>query len=803
MYKDCHNIEELLKLTEEDKIANGAGSATLNRYPIRFVLFDNFHDCYTFVEYLQSNRGVHVQSVANWIDSSYADLLLTSNELAEKIQTHIRFKSPHDCVVAPFSELARFYDNDTIKYFDTLIKQLKGTQADATAAQNHQRVYIPIVGLAGKMSTFQKDTQINVWHMHAEEEINYKLILTPNNDFGVKGLTSRFTVVSNIREWLNIWNKSDEQCSPHIICLSNAIHSHAKYAQPDNAFTYENCNNAYDFLTRGIGLQFGNIHPQPNDGDNWDRLAETIDISSGTFSFKDYVYNHFNTNAINDYKDFMRLWCAHTMLFDRWLLTRFYCSQPDCEEYLREILMEYVTFGTIEFIEKLVGKLTEIESEMTIRRFCLHYAAEQGIELSDAAEAKISQNLVALAEKQGYQSTLRYFTGISKLEKELVIRWYAEKRITLNDVLGVFPDLYHYAKDNVGVANVPDWVKNYFTLYKQARLQNTITSEIAEQISELNASESSFIQWYNAFSDTYTLLLQRKDIEVFFWIDGLGVEWIPYIKQIIEERQHEQIYLNEIKIACAKYPTITSINKANLQRLVENGDLEKMGDLDALAHSSKNTCPAVLIQELALVRKAITTILSRFSGKKIAIISDHGLTYLSQRAQGKNLAGYESDHHGRLAIRKNGAIPFDPAYIRLEDGKTICALRYESLCGKVPSGQGIHGGCTPEEILVPIFIISNQPTITNWSAQIIDRDISGASPIVKFKIKGLNANDIPVVIYNGITYSMHYTGVDEYHSDNLPLDVSIKTIDLVINNTHQKESINIDLGVQENDMFGF
>ena len=111
MYRSFTDIEALKQWVKVDKQAKGVGASTLDRYPIRFVLFDNFSECYEFVEFLQSDCGAHVESVDRWIDNNYPDLMLSYVELGERICDHIRKKSPNDCVIAPFSELARFYDN--------------------------------------------------------------------------------------------------------------------------------------------------------------------------------------------------------------------------------------------------------------------------------------------------------------------------------------------------------------------------------------------------------------------------------------------------------------------------------------------------------------------------------------------------------------------------------------------------------------------------------------------------------------------------------------------------------------------
>ena len=70
MYHKFNSREELYQCVCDDKSAYGINSITLNRYPIRFVLFDNFDDCFDFVDYLQSHRGIRVVSVEDWIDKN-------------------------------------------------------------------------------------------------------------------------------------------------------------------------------------------------------------------------------------------------------------------------------------------------------------------------------------------------------------------------------------------------------------------------------------------------------------------------------------------------------------------------------------------------------------------------------------------------------------------------------------------------------------------------------------------------------------------------------------------------------------
>ena len=603
---------------------------------------------------------------------------------------------------------------------------------------------------------------------------------------------------------MNIWKDSKKQISPQIICKSKAIFANARFAQPDNAFSYQACSNAYQFLTVGLNLEFGAIEPLESDGDNWNKLAESIDVSNG-FNFDKYVKQYFSINNIETYKEFIRLWFDNPYVFNRWLLTRFYISKANGEGYLCRCLNATSSYGTNELIEKIAGDITEIDAEMEVRKYCLTYAAQKNIQLSDAAENMMVKSLQTLPAKMGYSGTLRYFTGITQKEKELAVSWLAQGFIVPKDIATFFPDLYTYMNEGIGVATgVPDWVNPYIEQYKKAKITNRYTTEIEQLINKLNGSESSFDVWYNSFCSTYTLLQNRGDIEVFYWIDGLGIDWIPLIKSIIAERKDQQIFLNEIRIARSLLPTRTEINKKDLQRLLPQGvQLEKSGDLDTLAHRPDNISPFTIIKEIDVIRRSFEEILQKYIGKKIAIISDHGLTYLSQLLKGKNMPSVESDHHGRIAIREKADSTMDSSYFRLEDNKTLCALKHESLCAKVPSGQGAHGGCTPEEVLVPIFIISSTPVATNWSFNLLTCEISGSNPRIQFEIKNMPSAEVPYILYNGVKYNVHHLSGDTYETDDIILNANILDFMLQLGGIVRPMKIKVKTGIQEEDPFDF
>ncbi|MFW5558756.1 MAG: BREX-4 system phosphatase PglZ [Prevotella sp.] len=805
MYEELTNFEALKKLVRDDKESWGVNATTLNRYPLRFVLFDDFKQCSEFVDFVQHEVGAVVQSVDKWMDHSYPDIMLTYTQLAAHIKDYVRESKGADCVIAPFSELARFYDNEKNKTFEALLKTIKGIEALPVALDRHQRVYIPIVGLEGKMEPFSKDSQSIIWRLKTpEQHFTYRLILTDGETYNVQGLENKFTVVNNIFEWLSIWKDTERQTNQNIICTSKSVYANVRYARPDNAFSFVICNNAYEFLTKGLRLKFGDIEFKEEEEKYWVELASHIDISND-FDFTAYVSKYFNVSVLSDYKTFIRLWLSNNGVYERWLLAHYYRSHISVGDYIRKILLETKSLTGNNFIEQMAMNFTSASEEIRIRKYCLMEAAKKHITMRNEVQSTVTNRLESIAHKYNAASALKYFTGISEREKELAITWLGKGLITKENIQNIYPDLFSYLSEPIGVSlNGSGWLAAYFDSYNKANIINTYTEEIKTQIGKVNANEIAFDSWYQDFSTTRTLMMNRHDIDIYYWIDGLGIDWIPLIRKIINERNSNGIYLNEVKVARAILPTKTSVNKPDLQKLLPDGDvLQKSGDIDALAHQSSNLWPNIIVEEIQKVREIIEEILDKYNGKKIAIISDHGLTYLSQLCKGLGLSCVESDHHGRIAKRTSGTWTKDDNYMVLDDGITACALNHKSLCDKVPKGQGIHGGCTPEEVLVPIFIISNREIAIDWSAELLNTEISGANPQLRYEIKNVKATDVPYVLYDGRQYKLHRIEGDVFESEPLLINPAEKVVAITIGNRSIENEIEISAGAVEDDPFAF
>lgn len=803
MYKSFNTLEDLYREIEEDKHWIGAESALRNRYPIRFVLFERFEDFYDFVTEC-GNHGVFMQSIEKWMESEQVDNMLTYSQLADRFKDYVKGLPAHDYVIAPFSEIARFYDNQKYREFETLMTTIRLIEAPEEAQRTNQRIYVPIIGMGGKVAKFKNDANIAIWEYQTGNNTNnYRVILTKST-YGVKGLDQAYSLCHNMREWVSLW-KEGNKVRPQIICTSKALYDHARNAQPDNAFDYVTCHDAFEFLTKGLTLDLGKIEGKPEEEEYWEELASQVNVSD--FHFEQFVAQRFNVlNLIQDASKFVDTWFNQPDNFPRWLLKTYYLKQGS-GNYLQRCLQAMRTLSTSELFSLLATMIFDEPhdtKDLSLRARSLKEAAMHKVRIAEMAEQKVKAKLMAMGTSpdRGYYIAMKYMTALTRAEHELAIEWLGKGHIQRDQIKHLFPDLYYYTeKPYIQLSASTQWVNDYLKAYVKSKISNAPSDDLTALLKEKNANEVTFEGWRNHFKTVKTILHNRKDIDVYYWIDGLGVDWIPFIASLVEKHNVEGVYLNEVYIATAELPTTTAVNKKKLEELAGD-NLKKIGDLDSFAHTQKEY-PTYIMDEMALVEDTIHRVLSQYNGKKIAFVSDHGISYMAGHKTGLNLAGITPNHQGRCACWEKGNAPHDNNYIILPDGKAICSLTHHSLSAKVPLGQGAHGGATPEEVLVPIIVVSGQKNASNYSAKLMNNDILASNPVLQYTIKGLNSIDCPIITYNGVEYRLNKVGGDLYESEHLNLMPTATTVTLKINDFQQTDYLNVNMGAQEDDLFNF
>lgn len=820
MYKEFNTLDDLLAELEDDRRSNCSIGDVRNRYPIRFVLFDLHDDYRIFLDRSYWRQQIKQWNISNWLVHDIPDMLLSSSELTTCIKNFMGKLREGNFVIAPFSEVARFYSPNE---FGALVSSIMKVESPTNEDGNYcgHRCYIPIIGMKGKMDKLKDDPSVILWAYHRPEDEEstashkYEVVITNNTTYGVQGLKDQFAICNTFMDWTNLWNDNNK-VKNRILSLSSSVYANREYAFPDNAFIYQTCNNAFDFLKDVLNLNLGTQRAAESEMKYYEALAKEVTNGGKDFDIDRFVETRFNRQDLTKPDVFVDCWLSGTTdEFGRWLLKNYYLRKTANDEndsdYAARMMSKLEGYTPSELFKSLALDIFDEpaydENDCSIRLQFLKAAKEKGVVLTASACEILKSKLDAIAnnEELGVVHAMRYVTPLTDVERRMLIDWVGADKVKIQEVKELYPELYSYLSPSN--TNTNAWGDNYFDLYKRSKVAGKISDTLAESLQERNGSVQQFKSWYDGFKTVKTMLYDRKDIEVFYWIDGLGVDWVPYVASCVEQMGKNQIFLNEVMVARAQLPTVTHVNKGDLNELA-HADLPKTGDLDEIAHKNDGKSrQEKLCEEFNAVSEIIRKIISQFQGKKIAIVSDHGISYLAQYGNGHNLGGIESHHMGRYALRTIEGLSDDQKkFFVLEDNRTICSLNHDSLAAKTHNGCGAHGGCTPEEVLVPIFILSNQEVANNISAHIKKTEIVGSNPVAEFIIEGIKSGiDTPKVIYDGREYSVKRNGggaANEFVSERLTLNENVKKLTLVVgNNFEETYEISVSTGVQENDFF--
>lgn len=349
----------------------------------------------------------------------------------------------------------------------------------------------------------------------------------------------------------------------NIICTSRSIYAYSEYAQPDNAFDFVTCNSVSDFLTRGLGLNLRFLSDKNEANAYWIKLAKEININS--FDFKAFFNAKFGIRALAGFDIFIKVWFENNQPFERWLLTSYYLEKFCSKGYICRAIKNmngYTNADLTQAIALTIFDLENPEDFVDERSAVLSHICKEKVVFSENIQNKLIQKINQVADIFGYNTALRYVSTVTSTEKGLLIDWVSRSLISKEDIRGLYPQLYYYLGISFGNKDIESkWVLKYIDAYKSAKLSNQYTDDVKNIINEKNHDSIKFNMWYHNFSTNRTLLNSRKDIDMFFWIDGLGIDWLPYIQYIISLRKHDNFFLNEVYICRADIPTKTDNNK--------------------------------------------------------------------------------------------------------------------------------------------------------------------------------------------------------------------------------------------------
>ncbi|MBU7048061.1 MAG: BREX-4 system phosphatase PglZ [Theionarchaea archaeon] len=781
MIKEFDSIDELVSHIQDDK---KTPRLSFRRYPVRFIFLPNLWILKDLVHALV-NIGIYRIELEDSLPGP--DGWLTIDDIMNIFK---KLDSKKDHVVISFSELTRFCsDDDFIGILNKLSIEIENTELD----NQERRLYIPMIGIFERFSTTFSCRRewAPIWRISGKND-KIEVFLT---DFLVKE-SVHFSVIENTRDWLSLWKGREKR---KIICHSRSLFHLCKNAIFDKAFEIEKVEDIKDLISRIMGIDIPIVY-RDKDKEYWNYIW---DIENENLkNFNEIIRDKFNRVEIGK-SEIMDLWLDKKDKFSRWLLKWYVIGKKEWKDsYISGILMDIENLEDSEIIEHLwyrVFKFKDLKKEIIDERkeYLQTYYSKYNHRTPDIEE-KLK---LKLNEIDDFGKKLRLLTNISPYERKLAVEITSELRGDREDCLiilkEVYPHLYYYLTnvktDNIGPEN--KWVEDYFKEYRWSKIENSKSTELKRILSEKNSSKETFYQWYYSFQPTHFFLMNEKYDRV-VWIDALGVEWLPLLTNIIEDNG----LIVEKKYICrANLPTDTESNRFENARYVH--------DLDSYVHSKLYRYPDSLIEEIEVVGKIIKENLS--SNGKTLIVSDHGLTVFA-RAVDDNVKKYDfkdASHEGRYVWTENDMLEDADFVIHIpgiadhsNNRKCVIALRHSSLHDLAK--REVHGGATPEEVLVPVILVSRGTRKTiSYKVAPQEQDISIRNPTIHLSIEPFPDIERPLAYGKDRTFDFEYDSTEDKWSAILEgLKTGKYELEIRIGDWTGKISIEIKGGMKERDL---
>ncbi len=709
------------------------------RYGVRFIMLNNFEVFQKLAKYLQEME-VEMVGLESILEADSPDSWITTDMLKKRI-----FSCKKPSLITPFSELVRFYPEEQFRgFFSEIIlsEESKG-----------KRIYIPIIGLQNRFIDFlshfgRLQESAPIWQYLSEPQSVEVYLVRKYKDIKLP-TTSKRCHLSSLRDWLRFWK--DQAPQEKIICSSLPINVNFPHAKPDNIFKFTPIGDAHEYIEKFLDLTMPFSY-NAEESEYWDSLLEDIiKVGFNNFKFEKYVKDRFNKLHFS-VKDAFKEWANPSLkAFDRWLLKHYVLLQPELSElpYFALCLDECSELTSpnklyVAYNERLFYCETPEVNKYKVERtvWMRGLSKEFNLLVPQSSQTWVQSHILEIA-KESTELAVELCTGTFEFEKPFLLSAYAlhmDNTVIFRKLSNNYPDLVRYTINQVPMKfpECHQWAYDYICNYKIAKLEDKLTDEISACIAEKNASVEAFYEWYFKFNNTKDVLREisaKNNLkpDKIYWFDGLGVEYYGLIEKLFEALD-PNLRVVYSEITRSDLPSSTSLNG------FYEPDVIKFDGIDRIGHDSGQYQQyQTLVREIDMVRSYVEQIIADNQDKltTIAIVSDHGMSALSRKAESRKLQG-KYEHEGRYIKSSEGKVGNDDFFFEhtneSDNIKYRVALTHASLATK-PTHE-VHGGATPEEVLVPFIIVSNkqnaQPVM--HTIKILDEKVALSDSVVNLRI---------------------------------------------------------------------
>lgn len=314
-----------------------------------------------------------------------------------------------------------------------------------------------------------------------------------------------------------------------------------------------------------------------------------------------------------------------------------------------------------------------------------------------------------------------------------------EGALSNNQLKVIYPALFAYLDND----SYDDEIAMYMKQYKVHKLANSLPQDERSYFAVIEP---------DTYDKRYSLLHDSIDDQTMvLWVDALGAEWLPLLVWAL--KQNTKGTIQSVAIGQANLPAETEFNQQWNQMEVPHDKLDK---LDKLAHKgvvddpNYYSCVDEQIEFIVSIASKINGYLKNYH--RVIITGDHGASRLAARffhkRDGYPLSkGAKALNHGRYALVQSESGILDEYQISAKDDAGNKYIVFKNYDHFVQSGFAtgtdddhpvygeLHGGATPEEMLVPVVVFdSNEvlPLTAKWKLSKVKISSLKAKAVLSF-----------------------------------------------------------------------
>jgi hypothetical protein len=779
-------LSDLKKVIKED---SDNFSISANRFPIRFIFLNSHEELKDVVDLLFEDAKIVELNSFLYSDDGW----LGVDQVIKEVK-----KLTDKSIIVPFSEFIRFLkDEDFTKILNAL----------AEIENTNFRLYIPLVGLWDRFEDlfwkkyYRQDNWAPIWKL--DGPIKSIKVYQVGFDFNNEIKTHKLKLISNTREWFDMWKYDgfDE-----VISLSKPLLSNFKYSLPDQTFTQDIINTPKEYLSKIFDMDID--YPYDLDEEEyWIKLL--IDVSNKNkknLSLRNIFAEKFNINNVSELnvEDYLQRFLDNIKVrYNQWLIKNtFIESRTFADSYLSHCFKSMKKLSNNNLARKIFLEIFNLE-------YSEPYLDERRLLLNDLSKSYFSfaendfGEYFKKIENLTFKQQLSYLTTTTYTEKLKIFEIIQNNGLDnlVNDLKIIFPDLYYYLDWNLDLnEDMQPWILDYFKEYNKSKVLNAKSLRLNQLLNEKNHPDN-FYNWY--FNVQNSSNLENNEDNYVVWIDALGAEWLPLLNY----------YLNNFGKENNKRVKYKSINAVNLPSATEFNKIDsdrKISVLDEYIHKNHYNYPESLLKEMEYIMDIARDIV-KIDSPRVSIVSDHGFSFLCTKEFGgyKKYSFDHSKHEGRYVSWENREDVSNEDFMSTisesivhEEQKYVVPLRHISLYN-TPSHE-VHGGATPEEVLVPCIVLENDDNlIIDYEIYCLKNEINISMDLELPITISPEPATLPVVICNYESLPISKVNNQYIIKLNSDLNKGTQNITIKIDDEEVKDlEINIKKGGMEEEDYG-